>query len=466
MNDASLEAGAPRTSVTAVSVLVVLILALILAVAAGANGPIMMAVVFVVTMAIGVPIPFAAGLATVAGLMIADIPLTLMAQAAWTAFEPFPLVTIPLFILAGQLMEQGGMSDKLVAIAQRLVGAYKGGMGLVTVVACMFFAALSGSGPATTAAIGSITIPAMQEEGYRSRFAGAIAAAAGALGSMIPPSNLLIIFALVTDVSIPRLFLAGIIPGIVLGLMLMAVVFVISLRNGYGGTGEKFRWGPLLEALWEGKWAVMAPVIILGGIYAGIFTPSEAAGVAVAYGFFVGLFIYKGLTWAKLFQAFKFTAIVIGTVLFILGSTKAFGQLVTIFDIPSSVLELFQNLAAYPWMVMLLIGVFYIIVGMWLESIPQIIIFTAVFFPLVTSLGIDPVVFGIFTVMTCEIGFLTPPIGVNLFVAARISRISIEEISLGVLPLLIPYITMILLLVFFSSWVTFLPDLVYGERLR
>lgn len=445
-----------------VIVLVALIFALIMAVVAGANGPIVMAVVFVVTMAIGVPIPFAAGIATVAGLYIADIPMTLMAQAAWTAFEPFPLVTIPLFVLAGQLMEQGGMSEKLVNIAQKLVGAYKGGLGLVTVVACMFFAALSGSGPATTAAIGSITIPAMQEEGYKSRFAGAIAAAAGALGSMIPPSNLLIIFALVTDVSIPRLFLAGIIPGIVLGLMLMGVVFIISVRNGYGGTGEPFRWGPLLEAFWDGKWAVMAPVIILGGIYAGIFTPSEAAGVAVAYGLFVGLFIYRGLTWAKLFHAFKFTAIVIGTVLFILGSTKAFGQLVTIFDIPDAVLSLFQGMVDYPWLVMLLIGVFYIIVGMWLESIPQIIIFTAVFFPLVTSLGIDPVVFGIFTVMTCEIGFLTPPIGVNLFVAARISKISIEEISVGVLPLLIPYVAMILILVFYADWVTYLPDLVYG----
>lgn len=443
-------------------VLIVFGTALVLAGVGDASGPVVMAVVFVMTMAIGVPIPFAAGIATVAGLVIADIPMTLMAQAAWTAFEPFPLVTIPLFILAGQLMEQGGMSEKLVNIAQKLVGAYKGGLGLVTVVACMFFAALSGSGPATTAAIGSITIPAMQEEGYRSRFAGAIAAAAGALGSMIPPSNLLIIFALVTDVSIPRLFLAGIIPGIVLGLLLMVVVFIISVRNNYGGTGESFRWGPLLEALWEGKWAVMAPVIILGGIYAGIFTPSEAAGVAVAYGFFVGLFIYKGLTRARLFHAFKFTAIVIGSVLFILGSTKAFGQLVTIFDIPTTVLGLFQGLAEYPWLVMLLIGIFYIIVGMWLESIPQIIIFTAVFFPLITNLGIDPVVFGVFTVLTCEIGFLTPPIGVNLFVAARISKITIEDISVGVLPLLIPYLIMILLLVFYSDWVTFLPNLVYG----
>ena len=172
------------------------------------NGPIVMAIVFVLTMIIGVPIPFAAGIATVSGLIIADIPLSLMALSAWTAFEPFPLVTIPLFILAGQLMEHGGMSEKLVTISKKLVGAYKGGMGLVTVVACMFFAALSGSGPATTAAIGSITIPAMKKEGYDSGFAGGIAAAAGALGSMIPPSNLISIFALVSDVSIPRLFLA------------------------------------------------------------------------------------------------------------------------------------------------------------------------------------------------------------------------------------------------------------------
>ena len=242
-----------KTSVVPVIVLAAMVIGLLMSILVGVNGPILMAVVFVFAMAIGVPIPFAAGIATVAGLTVADIPMTLMAQAAWTAFEPFPLVTIPLFILAGQLMEQGGMSAKLVNIAQKLVGSYKGGLGLVTVVACMFFAALSGSGPATTAAIGSITIPAMQEEGYRSRFAGAIAAAAGALGSMIPPSNLLIIFALVTDVSIPRLFLAGIVPGIVLGLMLMVVVFVISAKNGYGGTGEKFRWGPLLEAFWEGK---------------------------------------------------------------------------------------------------------------------------------------------------------------------------------------------------------------------
>jgi len=428
------------------------------------SGPIIMAVLFVLTMAIGVPVPFAAGIATVAGILIADIPLTLMAQSAWTAFEPFPLVTIPLFVLAGQLMENGGMSEKLIIIAQRLVGAYKGGLSLVTVVACMFFAALSGSGPATTAAIGSITIPAMLKEHYKPRFAGAVAAAAGALGSMIPPSNLLIIYALVSDESIPRLFLAGILPGILLGLLLLMVAYIIAARNGYGGTAERFSWKPLGVALWDGKWAVAAPVIILGGIYMGIFTPTEAAGVAVFYGLFVGFFIYRGLTIKGVFKALKFTAIVIGTVLLILGSTKAFGQLVTLFDIPIAVANLFEGLKQYPWLVMLLIGIFYIIVGMWLETIPQIIIFTAVFLPLVKGLGVDPILFGVFTVVTCEIGFLTPPIGVNLFVAARITNITVEDISIGVLPLLIPYVVLILLLTFFSGWVTFLPDLVYGSR--
>ncbi len=357
------------------------------------------------------------------------------------------------------------MSARLITIAQRLVGAYKGGLGLVTVVSCMFFAALSGSGPATTAAIGSITIPAMLDEKYKPRFAGAIAASAGALGSIIPPSNLLIIYALVSDESIPRLFLAGIVPGILLGIMLMLVTFFIAVWNNYGGASEGYSWRPLLIALWDGKWAVFAPILILGGIYTGIFTPSEASGVAVFYGLIVGLFIYKGLTWVGIFRAFKFTAIVIGTVLLILGSTKAFGQLVTLYDIPLSILDLFTGFKEHPWLVLLCIGVFYIIVGMWLESIPQIIIFTAVFLPLVTSLGIDPILFGIFTVMTCEIGFLTPPIGVNLFVAARITNIIVEDILVGVLPLLIPYVMMILLLVFFSGWVTFLPDLVYGPRL-
>lgn len=429
------------------------------------SGAIWMSLAFLVAMAIGVPIPFAAGIAVAVGLLIADIPMTLMAQSAYTAFEPFPLTTIPLFILAGQLMEKGGMSERLIEIAQRLVGAYKGGLGLVTIVACMLFSALSGSSPATTAAIGSITIPAMLKEKYKPRFAGAIAAAAGALGSMIPPSNLLVIYALVSDTSIPRLFLAGIVPGIVIGVLLIIVTYGISKANDYGGHGEKFSWRPLLHALWDGKWALATPVIILGGIYGGIFTPSEAAAVAVFYGLFVGVFIYRSLNFEKFLASLKFTAVIIGTTLFILAFTKAFGQLVTIYDIPEATGEAFARLGDNPALALLLIGLLYLFVGMWLESIAQIVIFTAVMLPVVTALGVDPVLFGIFTVMTCEVGFLTPPIGGNLFIASKLTRVSIEEISIGVLPLLVPYIIVIAFLAFFSGWVLFLPDLVFGPSI-
>ena len=429
------------------------------------NGAAWMSIVFLSAMLIGVPIPFAAGMGVAVGLLFADIPMTLMAQSAYTAFEPFPLTTIPLFILAGQLMERGGMSERLIEISQCLVGAYKGGLGLVTVVACMFFSALSGSSPATTAAIGSITIPAMIKEKYKPRFAGAVAAAAGALGSMIPPSNLLVIYALVSDTSIPRLFLAGIIPGIVIGLLLLAVTYGISKARGYGGKGEKFSWTPLLCALWNGKWALTAPVIILGGIYGGIFTPSEAAAVAVFYGAFVGIVIHRKLNFEKFLASLRFTAILIGSILFILAFTKAFGQLVTINDIPDAAGAAFARLGDNPALVLLLIGVLYIFVGMWLESIAQIVIFTAVMLPVVTALGVDPVLFGIFTVMTCEVGFLTPPIGGNLFIASKLTKVSIEEISLAVLPLLLPYIAVIAFLAFFSGWVLFLPDLVFGKSI-
>ena len=429
------------------------------------TGPIWMAIAFVATLAIGVPIPFAAGVATLIGLLLIDIPLTLLAQSAYNAFEPFPLTTIPLFTLAGVLMERGGMSKDLIEISRKLFGTLKGGLGLVTVAACMFFAALSGSSPATTAAIGSITIPGMLKEGYKPSFAAAVSASAGALGSMIPPSNLFIIYALVADESIPRLFLAGLVPGLFIGTLLLVTSYIIARRNNYGIAGEAFSLRPLLSAMWQGKWALGVPVVILGGIYTGIFTPSEAAAVAVFYGLFTGVFIYKKLTFRLVYESCRFTAIIIGTVLFILSSAKAFGQLVTLYDIPESVTYLFGPFLQYPWLVLIVIGAFYMIIGMWVESIPQIIVFTGVFLPVVKSLGVDPILFGVLTVLTAEIGFLTPPVGVNLFVASKISKAKIEEVSIGVLPFLFAYVIVYVVMVFVPEVALYLPNLFYGVRL-
>lgn len=420
------------------------------------------ALTFVVLTLIGMPLFVAVGLTTAMALFLIDIPYTLVAQVGYNSLTPFPLLTIPMFVLAGRLMEVGGMATRMIGIATKLVGAYRGSMGLVSVFACMLFAALSGSGPATTAAIGSVTVPAMKKEGYDIPFASAIIASAGALGSLIPPSNLMIIYGLVSETSIPRLFLAGLIPGFIVTVLLMITTYVIARRRGYGGDGAPFTWRPFLVALWEGKWSIGAPVLILGGIYGGIFTPTEAAAVAVFYALFVGMFIYGELTLQKLVDALRFTALLTG-ILILIAPTFAFGQLTAFYDVPAAVEAGITSITTNPILVLILIGIFYIFIGTFMESFAQIVLFTSVFLPLVTSLGVDPVVFGIITVITCEIGFLTPPLGANLTVAARISNISIERISVAVLPFIGAYIIGMLILILFPEITLFLPDWFYGE---
>jgi tripartite ATP-independent transporter DctM subunit len=410
---------------------------------------------------IGTPPFVAVGVTTALALYLIEIPYTLLAQTGNSSLTPFPLLTIPLFVLAGRLMEVGGMANRMIAIATKLVGAYRGSMGLVTVFACMLFAVLSGSGPATTAAIGSVTVPAMKRDGYDVPFAAAITASAGALGSLIPPSNLMIIYGLVSETSIPRLFLAGLIPGFLVTMLLMITTYIVARRRGYGGTGQPFTWGPFLNAAWEGKWSIGAPVLILGGIYGGAFTPTEAAGVAVFYAMFVGLFIYRELTVKKIVGALRFTALLTG-ILILLTPTLAFGQLTAFYDVPAAVQNGITALTDNAILVMLLIGIFYIFIGTFMESLAQIVLFTSVFLPLAMSLGIDPVMFGIFTVITCEIGFLTPPLGANLTVAARISGVSMERISVAVLPFILAYIIGMIVLILFPDLTLFLPDWVYG----
>ncbi len=423
-----------------------------------------LAIVFVLLTVMGVPLFVAVGVTTAVSIFMIDIPYTLLAQTGYGSLTPFPLLTIPLFVLAGRLMEVGGMANRMIGIATTLVGAYRGSMGLVTVFACMLFAALSGSGPATTAAIGSVTVPAMKREGYDVPFAAGITAAGGALGSLIPPSNLLIIYGLVSDTSIPRLFLAGILPGIVITGFLMITTYIIARRRGYGGQGDKFSWGPFLKAAWDGKWSIGAPILILGGIYGGAFTPSEAAGVAVFYSLVVGLFVYRELTLRKIIDALRFTALLTG-ILIIIAPTLAFGQLTAFYDVPTAVQEGITSITDNKFLILIMVGIFYIFIGTFMESLAQIVLFTAVFLPLMLSLGVDPVMFGIFTVITCEIGFLTPPLGGNLSVAARISGVSIERISVAVLPFILAYIIGLLILIFFPELSLVLPNWAYGPAL-
>lgn len=414
------------------------------------------------TILIGLPIPIALILATLVGYYLIDLPFVALAQAMYTGVEPLPLMTIPLFVLAGALMEKGGLAKRIVGIAESLVGRYTGSLGIVTILGCTFFAALSGSGPATTAAIGAVMIPAMVRQGYKPAFGGAVAASGGALGSLIPPSNLMIIYGIVSDSSIPRLFLAGIVPGLAASLLLMTCAWLVAKLRGFGSKTEPFSWQRFLDALWSGAWALGAPFIVLGGIYAGIFTPTEAAAVAVFYTALIGSLFYRELNLSKVIACMKTTAMISGTVLIILGPAKAFGELMTLLSIPELIGDYLLQYTNSQFMLMILMIGVLVLSGMFLESIAQIILFTPLMLPIAVSAGVDPILFGILMVIACEIGFLTPPVGANLFVAARISKMDIDKLSVAVLPFLFTYLVITLLVLLFPTATLWLPNFVYG----
>lgn len=412
---------------------------------------------------LGLPIPIAVAMGTIVGYVFLDFPFVAIAQAMYTGVEPFPLLTVPLFVFAGSLMEQGGMARRIVGMATSLIGNTTGSLGLVAVLGCTFFAALSGSGPATTAAIGAVMIPSMIKQKYDPAFGGAIAAAGGALGSLIPPSNLMIIYGIVAEQSIPRLFLAGFIPGIIASSMLMACTYLIARKRNYGGDGIAFSWDRVVDAFIAGKWALLAPVIILGGIYSGIFTPTEAAAVAVVYAAIIGHFAYRELTIEKVIVCLKITAMISGAVLIIVGPAKAFGELMSLMNVPEMIGDALADVTENPFVLLMIISGILIITGMFLESIAQIILLTPLMLPISVGLGIDPIVFGIIMVISCEVGFLTPPVGANLFVAARITNLGIDRISVAVIPFVFAYVAILVIIAAFPGVVTFLPNLFYGE---
>jgi len=408
----------------------------------------------VLMIVLAVPIPIAVAIGTAIGYFMMDLNLVQVALSMYTGVEPFPLVTVPLFVFAGSLMEQGGMARRIVNMAQSMIGNYTGSLGLVAVLGCAFFAALSGSGPATTAAIGAVMIPSMIKQKWDPAMGGAIAAAGGALGSLIPPSNLMIIYGIVAEQSIPRLFLAGFIPGFVATALLMVTVYIIAKKRNYVGDGSEFSWSEVRRTMVDGKWAILAPFIILGGIYSGAFTPTEAASVAVFYALLIGGVAYKELTIKKIFACLKVTAMISGAVLIIVGPAKAFGELMSLLSVPDMIGEALSGVTESPFLLLMIISVILIITGMFLESIAQIILLTPLLLPIVMALGVDPIVFGIIMVISCEVGFLTPPVGANLFVAARITNLGIDKISIAVLPFLLAYIGVLIFVSLFPDLIT------------
>ncbi|SMD08175.1 TRAP transporter large permease [Sporomusa malonica] len=414
---------------------------------------------FVALAVLGLPIAVVLGLSSAIGLILGtDVPLTVIAQRMFTAASSFPLMAIPFFMIAGALMEGGGISKRLIHLANTLMGATTGGLALVAILTCMFFAAISGSGPATVAAIGSIMIPAMVKAGYDMAFSSAIMAAAGSIGIIIPPSIPMVTYGVVGGVSIGSMFLAGVIPGIIYGGALMAVAYYISKKRGYKGTGE-FSFKELLIAFKDAFWALLMPVIILGGIYGGIFTPTEAACVAVFYGLFVGLFIYRELNFNNLGRLLVNSAVSTSIVMFIIATASVFGWIMASEQIPDRVAQMFMDFSDNPMVILLLINILLLIVGCFMETNAIIIILAPIFLPLVTQMGIDPIHFGIIMVVNTAIGQVTPPLGVNLFVACGLSKITIESISKAVIPFLLAMIVAILIITYVPALVMYLPNL-------
>lgn len=405
---------------------------------------------FAFLLIISVPIGVALILASIAVLIFSNtLPIEFIAQSLVTSIDSFPIMAVPFFILAGEIMGKGGVSTRLFNVAESLVGHKTGGIAMATVITCMFFASISGSGPATVAAVGGIMIPAMIQSGYDKKFASAVVAASGALGVMIPPSIPMIMYGTSSGTSVGNLFIAGIVPGIVIAIGLIICCYIYSKRHNYKGNGIPFSLKRFLTSTWDAKWALFIPIIILGGIYGGIFTPTEAGAVAVIYGLIAGLFIYKEIKFKDLPELMYSSALTTATILLIIGAATSFGQLMTIEHIPSKITNFMLSISENSVVLIILITIVLLIVGCFMDTTAAIIILTPLLLPIATKLGFNPIHFGIVMIANLAIGFITPPLGVNLFVASGISGVSILTLSKALLPFFVAMlITLVIIMIF------------------
>ena len=338
-----------------------------------------------------------------------------------------------------------------IGIATANAGNVPGGLAVVTILSCMFFAALSGSGPATTAAIGSIMIPAMKEAGYPPRFAAAVSSTGGTLGILIPPSNPMIMYGVVANISVAGLFLAGFLPGIILGSILALQCLIVGKFKGYRASGQKFSIRRILKSIYEGSLALFMPVIVLGSIYGGIATPTEASMLAVIYSLFLGAIVYRALTLKDIYESIVNAGMLTGAVLIIMGPAMAFGKILTMYEIPAQIAQFILGISTNKILVLMMISLFLIFVGTFMETLSTIVLLTPVFLPVLKLIDVDPVHFGILFVVLSEIGFLTPPLGVNLYVSSALSGLPIEDISKGVIQFIVTMCAVIVLFIFYPK---------------
>lgn len=407
-------------------------------------------IVLFLLLLIGVPVGFAIGGATMMSMaLFSDLNMAINAQYSYSGIFSFTVMAIPFFMLAGLIMSTGGIARKIVNFASTLISFVNGAIASVTLVSCMFFGALSGSGMATTSAIGGMMIPEMKKRGYDPAYAATVVSFGGIVGPIIPPSLSFVLYGATTGVSISQLFLAGILPGILLGLLFVGANIAICTARGMDlkpkKTNEpdeivpihvamKYRAIEIWKSFKDGFWALLSPVIILGGIYSGIFTPTEAACISVVYSIIISLFVYKDLDWAGLKNVFLETAVLNGITSFLLGYSTVFSTFMTYERVPQMITEFLTNVSTNPLVVLLFVNLILLVVGLFLDTVPAIIVMAPMLMPTVKALQINPIHFGVVMAVNLAIGLCTPPYGCNLFVGAAVARVKLESMFKHIIP--------------------------------
>jgi C4-dicarboxylate transporter, DctM subunit len=405
----------------------------------------------------GMPISISLGLTVLTFLFaMTQVPIESVALKLFTGIENFQIMAIPFFILAGTFLTHGGVARRMIAFTTSLVGHWPGGLGLAGVVACALFAAISGSSVATVVAIGSIILPAMVEHGFPRRFGAGVIATSGALGILVPPSIILVLYGVSTNTSIGALFMAGVVPGIVLALMLGTVTWLIAWRRGYPRL-PRASWGERLRAFRQSLWGLLLIAIVLGGIYSGAFTPTEAAAVAAVYAFVIAVFVYRDMPLRRVPKVLLDAANLSAMLLYIITNAVLFSFLMTSEQIPQSMATWMLTQHFSPWVFLLVVNIVLLLAGNVMEPSSILLIMAPILFPLAGKLGIDPVHFGILMAVNMEVGLCHPPVGLNLYVASGIAKMGISELTVAVLPWLIAMLCFLALVTYWPMLSLSLP---------
>ena len=412
---------------------------------------------FFLLLLVNVPIVVSIGIPSLVFLWQFNLGIQVSAANVYANIAKFPLLAIPFFILAGFVMDRVGLSRGLVNLLSLLIGPIRGGLGLVAVAGCVLFGAISGTGPADTAAIGTIMIPAMVKRGYHVGFAAALVAAAATTDVLIPPSVAFVVYGVITEASIPRLFAAGVIPGLLMGVALVIPVIWISRKHDWGGD-HWGTWKEIGQAAWEAKWGLMAPVVILGGIYGGIFTPTEAAVVAVGYGIVYGVAIQHNFSGTDLYETLRDSAISTSVVMIVVAFAGLFSWTGSTMGVMDRVTKTLLGLTQNPYMILFLLNFMLIIAGMLLDAISIYYVFLPIFMPLMKQFNWDPIWFGVMMTVNLAIGTITPPVAVNLYVASNISGTPMAEVSRWVLPFFAALVVTLLLVTYIPALSLWLPN--------